>query len=128
MNTLLPITGDWVLTNFPKTLSSSIDDEFGDISYSYIAPDDIKWYELVFETYKIPYRYSEFVDKDCGDEFFGCYSIYFKDMLKYEDEFSESIKDILGLHKDYETIYHDYIMSKKLHKVHKIMKKKISGE
>ena len=128
MKTLLPITGDWVLTNFPRDLSSSIDDDFGDISYSYITPDDIKWYELVFDTYKIPYRYSEFVDKDCGDEFFGCFSIYFKDMLKYEDEFSESIKDILGLHKDYETIYHDHIMSKKLHKVDKLIKKKIKGE
>ncbi len=128
MKKLLPITGDWVLTNFPRDLGSSIDDEFGDLSYSYIAPDDIKWYKLVFETYEIPYRYSEFVDKDCSDEFFGCFSIYFKDMLIYEDEFSESIKDILGLHKDYETIYHDHIRSKKLNKVHKVIKKKISRQ
>lgn len=128
MKTLLPITGDWVLTNFPRELSSSLDDDFGDLSYSYIAPNDIKWYELVFDTYKIPYRYSEFVDKDCDDEFFGCFSIYFREILKHEDEFSEAIKDILGLHKDYETIYHDHVMRKKLHTVDRIIKKKIKGE
>jgi hypothetical protein len=128
MKTLLPITGDWVLKNFPNTLSSSIDDDFGDISYSYIAPDDIKWHELVFETYKIPYRYSEFVDKNCGDEFFGCFTIYFKDLLKYEDEFSETIKSISGLKKVYKTIYDDHIRSKKLNKVHKVIKKKISRQ
>ena len=44
MKTLLPITGDWVLTNFPRELSSSVDDDFVDISYSYIAPDYIKWF------------------------------------------------------------------------------------
>jgi len=92
MKTLLPITGDWVLTNFPRDLSSSIDDVFGDIPYSYISPDNIKWFELVFETYKIPYKYSEFVDKDSSDQFFGCFSVYFKDMLKYEDGFSGTIK------------------------------------
>jgi hypothetical protein len=128
MKTLLPITGDWVLTNFPRDLSSSIDPDFGDISYSYISTDNIKWYELVFETYKIPYKYSEFVDKDFSDEFFGCFSVYFKDMLKYEDEFPEAIKSILGLHEDYKTIYHDHIMRKKLHKVDRLIKKKIKGD
>ena len=49
-------------------------------------------------------------------------------MLKYEDEFSEAIKSILGLHKDYETIYDDHIRRKKLNKVHKVIKKKIKGE
>ena len=49
-------------------------------------------------------------------------------MLKYEDEFSEAIKDILGLHKDYEAIYDDHVRRKKLHKVNKIIKKKIKGE
>lgn len=128
MKKILPITGDWILTNFPRDLSSSIDEDFGDLSYSYIAPDSIKWYELVFDTYKIPYKYSEFVDKECSDEFFGCFSIYFKDILKYEDEFSEAIKDILGLHKNYEAIYDDHLRRKKLHKVNKVIKKKIKGE
>jgi hypothetical protein len=128
MKTLLPITGDWVLTNFSHTLSSSIDDDFGDISYSYLEPDVIKWFELVFETYKIPYKYSEFEDKNCGDEFFGCFSIYFRDLLKYDDEFSETIKSIIGLKKVYKKIYDDHIRSKKLRKVDRLIKKKIKGE
>jgi hypothetical protein len=49
-------------------------------------------------------------------------------MLKYEDEFPEAIKSILGLHEDYKTIYHDHIMRKKLHKVDRLIKKKIKGD